>query len=440
MSVTSFLNKNVIFLCAAIFAFMMISFATPPMQSPDEGAHFKRAALLTQGVIVMGHEDGLRSGGHISVGLDNFIRDANGIGNGDASSVEGMLNKYRWEDETRYSIAYNTAYNFPLVYLPQAVSLFIGEALNFRITDTYYLARVITFACSMLILAAAWSIYRFPTPVIALLILPMAMFQIASPVLDSITISLTVLMMCIFCQSRIKEISTGLFFTLAACCFLVSTSKANMLPVCALPFFTRVNIRAAYKYLIAGLPLIMSILWIIIALSNTNDAGVHHPGYSQGDVMKYYIKHPVETLIIVFNTITNATLIDFYYRSFIGVLGPLDVFLSDNHYKLLSLLFVAAIALAILTTRQGGIIYSALVISICSIGLIFCALLVQWTEFPAVKINGIQGRYFICPAIIFLFCFNESKFGRIVNKRITLPVIFVASLYASVTSLIYFYF
>ncbi|OEN44588.1 DUF2142 domain-containing protein [Escherichia coli] len=439
MRLVPLVNKNVIFLCAAIFAFMMISFATPPMQSPDEGAHFKRSAMLTHGVIIMGHEDGLRSGGNISVGLDNFIRDANSIGKGGASSVEGLLNKYRWEDETRYSIAYNTAYNFPLVYLPQAVSLFIGEALNIRISDTYYLARVITFACSMIILSAAWSIYRFPTPVIALLILPMAMFQLASPVLDSITISLTVLMMCIYCQSRIKDISIALFLTLSLCCFLISTSKANMLPVCALPFFTRVSIRLTYKYLIACLPLIMSILWIIIALSNTNDAGVHHPGYSQGDVMKYYIKNPVETLLIVFNTITDATLIDFYYRSFIGVLGPLDVFLSNNHYNRLSLLFIAAIALAILTTKQDSINYAALVISICSIGLIFCALLVQWSEFPAVKINGIQGRYFICPTIILLFCFSESKFGRIVNKRITLPVIFFASLYASVTSLISFY-
>ncbi|HHN9297911.1 TPA: DUF2142 domain-containing protein [Escherichia coli] len=139
------------------------------------------------------------------------------------------------------------------------------------------------------------------------------------------------------------------------------------------------------------------------------------------------------------SSITDATLIDFYYRSFIGVLGPLDVFLSNNHYNRLSLLFIAAIALAIMTTKQGSINYAALVISICSIGLIFCALLVQWSEFPAVKINGIQGRYFICPTIILLFCFNESKFGRIVNKRITLPVMFFASLYASVTSLISFY-
>jgi len=35
-----------------------------------------------------------------------------------------------------------------------------------------------------------------------------------------------------------------------------------------------------------------------------------------------------------------------------------------------------------------------------SVPLVFAALLVGWSEFPATRIEGVQGRYFIAPALL----------------------------------------
>lgn len=440
MSLASLSYRHVVFLCASVLAFLLISFITPPMQSPDEGAHFKRSYLLTDGVIVMGHEGDLRSGGRIDSELDDFIHEANKTKAGKAKSIIDELKEKTWSGVGKYSIAYNTAYNFPIIYLPQSVTVALGEAIDAKIINTYYTARIVTFLTTMSILLFAWSIYRIPTSVIVLLILPMSMFQLSSAVLDSITISLTVLIMSIFARSRNSEISDKLFIALILCCFIVSTSKANMLPICALPFITKVNVRKSIKFILSLLPIVMSLAWIVVALSNTNDAGVHHPGYSQGDLIKFYVTHPFHAMSVLFNTITDGNIVDFYYKSFVGILGPLDVYLRNGHYTTLGILFLISIIICHAAKKNIVINWWSILIGLSCLGLVFCALLVQWSKFPTQVIEGIQGRYFICPVIILLFSLRETNIGRMLNGKLTIPVIFSLSLYFSVTALIGYYY
>lgn len=438
----SFFNcaiKNSTYLFGCLLAFMLISFATPPVQSPDEGSHLTRSYLLSQGVIVMGHEGEEKTGGRINSGLSTFISTASKVGAGNINQYDKELKSIQWSEATTYSVAFNTAYNYPAVYLPQAISFLIGKTLNIRVLDTYYLARLMNFLSALTILLYAAKINPLPISVIAVLLLPMTMFQLSSPVLDSITIALTVLIMSLICASKNKPIELGSFLLLLISCFLVSTSKANMLPICALPFLANVNINKKFKIILSITPFALSIIWVVTALTNTNDGGVHHVGYSQGDVIKHYITHPVQTFIIIINTITDPELVKFYYKSFIGILGPLNVPLSKAIYPTLSVLLLLTIATCLIPKKKDKVKFSVLVVSLGCIGLIFCALLVQWNEFPAIKIDGIQGRYFIPPIIVLLFGIPESDKYRDAMIKFMLPTIYCVSLYASVYSLISYY-
>lgn len=439
MDFLNFIKRNSIHFFAIFLAFALLSFATPPMQSPDEGAHFKRAYLLSDGIIIMGNEEGKKSGGTIDSGLDRFVSAATVSDRDDAKDHIKELKSIEWAGSGVYSVAYNTAYNFPMVYLPQAISLAVGKLLGARVYDSYTLARILTFLTTLLILSYSAMINKIPTSVIAILLMPMTIFQLSSPVLDSITISLTVLIMSIYSASKKSSLSPVSFTVILLACFLVATSKANMLPICAVPFLTSVKIKNSIKNLLSFLPVIMAFAWIALALSSTNDGGVHHVGYSQGDVMKHYILHPLETITIIFNTVTDHDLVKFYYRSFLGILGPLTVTLSKNDYPIIAILLIMAVIFTHFTTKRVKVNAPIVIIAIACTGLIFCALLVQWSEFPTTKIDGIQGRYFIPPIIVLLFGISDSNNFSTVKDIVLVPAIFCISLYVTVTSLISFY-
>jgi uncharacterized membrane protein len=63
--------------------------------------------------------------------------------------------------------------------------------------------------------------------------------------------------------------------------------------------------------------------------------------------------------------------------------------------------------------------------------LIFLALLLAWTEHPAKVISGVQGRYFLFPAILTAFALSaDERSHKMLFKRISYGLLFVLYIFS----------
>ncbi|UDQ78776.1 DUF2142 domain-containing protein [Erwinia rhapontici] len=412
-------NEFVFFLASILF-FISLKSVTPPFMSPDEPVHYSRAYLLSKGYITLDNKEGKQSGGYTDKSLDEFLQIINN-GHIDKFSkkMENAMRSVHWSNDQVYKEIPNTSYYFPLVYVPQAVGIITGKILNLSIYNTYNLSTIISFLSCIIIIAISNRIFQIPYPAMLILALPMMMFQFSSPTIDGVATSFAVLMMCIFARGMKNNIFTlkDIIF-LCLCAFILVSSRANLIPVLLLPFVASIKSSHKLKYILPIIPTVMSLLWIVFTVTHVVDAGKKHPGLSHGDIIVYYIMHPLEFTSIIHHTVSNMNLLSFYYRSFIGILGWLDIRLSSYFYIYSG---IVILTLAGLNTRisflKSNKVYagSIFLVSLCSIFLIFFALLVQWSPFPTTTIVGVQGRYFTIPVLILTFIMykHDGKFDKI---------------------------
>src|SRR5690606_10073499 len=84
------------------------------------------------------------------------------------------------------------------IYFPQAVGLFVGQALNLTVEKTYYMARYLALLSSLVILLTAFSVYRPNAFVVAILFMPLAIFQLVSTSQDGFAVALIVLTVSLY--------------------------------------------------------------------------------------------------------------------------------------------------------------------------------------------------------------------------------------------------
>jgi hypothetical protein len=124
----SYLQKTFDRTAALIVAFLMVaaiplSFIVPPLQSPDETSHLKRAYLLSKGTVILGHLPKESSGGEIDTGLIRYMaeykmnpppKDRAPISADQISNA----NTIQWSGVSSYATAPGTGYYFPAMYAP----------------------------------------------------------------------------------------------------------------------------------------------------------------------------------------------------------------------------------------------------------------------------------------------------------------------------------
>ena len=437
--------REIYFLFASLLAFIAINAVTPPFMSPDEPHHYSRAYLLTNGVITLNNKDGMKSGGYIDKSLNDSLISFN---NGHIGKVSSDMFEYvdgiKWNSERTYKEIPNTAFYFPAVYIPQAVGIGIGRVMSLSILDTYYLSRVLSFISCILIIIYANRVFPIPSIAAFVMVMPMMLFQISSTTIDGITTSLSILMMCLFshCVLR-REISMRSLISISAISFVLVSSRANLIPILLLPFFAAYFSKLKYRMVIPSISVLMSFAWIGFTISITKDGGVNHPGISQGQVISHYIMNPLEIIRISINTIFDHGRFSFYYKSFVGKLGWLDIWMPNYLY---TLSIITLITLALLGFSKKSLLANqACTISITlasfgSVALIFCALLVQYSKFPTDVIIGIQGRYFIIPMIIFSFIFLSDARKKNTASYCIVAVFSLISLNAMILEIINRYY
>ncbi len=436
-----------------------ISALIPPMASPDEMTHITRAYLISQGTVLMQPPgEGLpqdagisarvkaffsptRVGGMVDKRLNDFV-DVHSflIAHKDriVTPVEQkQLNSYGWTDAKSFYGMQGTGYYFPAIYAPQALALAIGQGLDLNLAHSYQLVRGLTLlAC----FAMLWLAFKLVPPnpwVAAILLLPMSVFQLLSPTLDGLTTSLAVLTVSLFLTAvaPVSRSSATVSWGLALCLFLLATSRTHLLPLLALPFFVAWQRQSRRDFYLGCGVAAGAIAWTLFALMTTSDLRiVRHLTTTQ--LLLFYAADPLAFFRVVWATLVDQ--FEFFKLSFIGLLGWLDTRLPLAYYPILwqglGLCALASVSLASLREDWRARLL-LLLLALASVALIFLALLVTWTPHPATMVLGVQGRYFVVPAILLGYVVSGTPTPQSTLRRSFSGLVLAGFAYYALSSL-----
>ncbi|MEG3064109.1 MAG: DUF2142 domain-containing protein, partial [Comamonas sp.] len=368
------------------------SYFIPPMQSPDENQHIAKAYLVAQGELLLTSPSGQMSGGYVDDGLQDFIQghmQLSGRPDFKLSQKETeRLKTLSWSDSKSRSFMQipGTGFYLPLIYLPHAMAIKAGQAIQLSIHHTYYLTKIFVMAISIGLMLLAFSIHRPGTLALSILMLPMSVFQLLSPTLDGITTSLSLVAISLFFCFQKKPQNDGLFYLLAFLLVIIATTRIHLTPILLLLFIIACKERNRKFLGISFFATCCTLFWIVFSIKTTVDNRIPRD-ISPLETLQYYILHPLNFIEVLSNTITSKDMMNFYLQSFIGKLGWLDTDLPLWNYTAFSacLVFFAIINTITYAKRENNAStsFSLLSTSLLSIIAIFTALLISWTPHPA---------------------------------------------------------
>jgi len=420
----------------------------PPLKSPDEHEHLKRAYLLGQGVFFLSAPLGKSSGGYIDSGLLRYLNSYNPAQPKLTAEDVSTSDRIRWSGEQVFETTPGTGYYFPLVYLPQAIALRAGQLLDLSVNDSYKLARVFSLVSVALIIYSGLLIYP-PNPlVLALLIMPMTLFQISSATIDGLANALAVFSVSCFLRIMQRDLSSlrAILIAMAISIALLASSRIHATPMICFFLAAYYTTRARMTLVLFVIVSVLVVAWTTFVLYTLVDGRVFL-GESTSNIIRYYATTPTRFFLLIWETLSSDQWRDFYYKSFVGILGWLDVALDAHVYDLLGscLIVTAILSFSLSELRRQWIERSVLVaVSISCVMLIFFAMLVTWTPHPAQVILGVQGRYFTIPALLVAYSIGGGS-RYVSNLRATAAnfivlVVLLVSMFSTVDAILKRYY
>ncbi|MDO5056773.1 MAG: DUF2142 domain-containing protein [Lautropia sp.] len=402
----------------------LASFFVPPLKSPDEADHLRRAYMLSQGQWLLHtqscegentfcRQNRTMSGGPVDQGLQDYLlRRDYGRVRKESEEVVRSTQALDWTGTEDFGITPGTGYYFPLIYLPQAVGLKLGKLLHFSVEHSYRLVRFLNLLAGVAVVALAVSIHRLPLSVLATLLLPMSLFQAVSASIDLLATALALL--ALSCFMRLRRVPdqpvaaldprvVPLFILLCVALFVAITARAHFAPMLLLPLLLAWWERRPVLWVCLGLTVLAVAAWMATALPATVDFRIVR-SVSTGEVVRFYLQEPGHLFAVLANTLTDSGRLNFYRNSFLGAFG--ETFLSRDSYLVLVVLLGVVLVMSLpgwRQMRQDALARAMLIVTGLSAGLLaFLAMLFTWTPHPAQVVEGVQGRYLLIPVILVL--------------------------------------
>ena len=406
-----------------VFSGLLIGGTTPPLLSPDEHAHLVRAYTLISGEWRMHTPAGKSTAAWVDPALAKYInthRESNRFAVGrspgpppTAAELVAAGNTSFLESAKPISIsAPGAAVYPPIAYLPQGLALCSARALHLPMARAYALARLVTLITTAAALFAAFLLIT-PSPLqLALLTLPMSLFQMASAALDGFSTSMAVLALSLYqalpeAQPRHRPI---LHVCLVCTILVVVPARLHLWPLLILFFLSARKLKSPWAWFTSLTCLSTVLIWVARVNSSTVDLRRGQLSTDTVQTVIEFLSHPDELIALLVRTLTNRELLSFYGQSFIGVLGWLHLPLKPPlAYPMLALLLAVCAMLTVSWTRQQPrrmlleqtrwLLVGMAMLSALSV---FLLLLVAWTPDPthAQLIEGVQGRYFLVPTLM----------------------------------------
>lgn len=396
-------------------------FITPPMQAPDEAAHFLRAYQISQGGF-HGKVQNCRRGGDLPVSIVSLATTF--VNQGIQFHPECKLDPDFWI--TQWQMPLNgkdrifadfpsSVFYPPLPYLPAAAGMWIGKLLKMTPMALFFIGRLCTLGAYLALAAAA--IRLMPVQKYALMLIasmPMALFLAASFSADAVTNGLSFLF--IATAYRIALAGDISPWRLAALAPLIGLSKTclPLLGLVGLIPFRRFNSKPLFliwvgAVIAGGLGPFAGWVWWTSDLYLPQLVSLH--------------TDPGKFFHLFLNTFSSGECVKTYVTSMIGTLGYLDTCLPSWLITgVLAVLFVAIL----LDKKQSDVLLTRCFRLVNLLVFAFSLLLIALWLFVScppptntILLSGIQGRYFIpiLPCLLAPFTLKRS-----VSFSLSIPV------------------
>lgn len=427
------------FIVLAFVAVCLLSLILPPLKSADEADHIRRAGFLLQGQVLAQvqrcavSEAGCRAGRSLPGGmLDAGLRDYLVQNAPSQRQHESVLGRQRaaavsWRGLAVFDVAPAAARVFPAVHAPLAAGLALGQGAGLNVDDSYRLARAFSLVAGLLVLVAAFRVYRPPAIVPGLLLLPAVLFQAASGSVDFLVTALALLVLACFLRVAALRaqapVTLGLLMMLAV--LLVGVSQVQLVPMLLLMFC------AAW---LSG----QRLWWVLAVLATAGVAGWHswvsvglnHPApdtEGAGVLAARYLQAPRELVRVMTATLGDRELLKSLLMGFIGRSGELSFPLMVYPALAAGLGVIWLCALA--SWSQWRAQWRArIALLLCAVLCGLCVFLqaLAGLPFAPLAIEGVPGHRLLVPVALGLVAFSGWSAlplcgGRVLGGRAWSP-------------------
>lgn len=426
------------FLVSAAICGLILVFAIPPFQVPDEPAHFYRAYAVSEGQW-LGHNEGGVSGAVLPTSLETLVhladstRSRSGARFG-ADFLEAAAEIRLEKDERKLFSFPNTAVYSPIPYLPQAMAMGFGRFFEARPLVLLYLGRLANLALSIVILG--WALRILPALKWCCLVIsmtPMAIYSRSSLSADPLTYAFALLAIAIIArlafgtqETEPPRLYRGLLVGAMALCL---TKLPFAVLATGLLLIPRSRSAAWQPRILVGCGL-ATIVATLTAM-HVEQPPRPDPRVSPDAQVVQVLAHPFATAgIIVRDYLEHAPR---YLSEFIGRLGWLDVPLP----LLVRIGILLSIGLLLLVDTSEEVRISshqrAWLATVCAASLVVVSLsqYVIWTPVGAAYIEGAQGRHFYPVSVFVLWVFHAHRFRVSARARASIVAV---SILVSVSS------
>ena len=461
-----------IFIGIFLFFGVMILFMRPPYQLMDEINHFPRAWQISEGIFLsptMTIGD-YKNGGDfrakkifcldrapadslddkiyiaevpVSFLSDDFIVNPNKrhyIHDFSIEYIEKFLSTPLNPEKHEPIQIPNTGVYPPLTYFPQAIAAFIGRVLNLNAGVIFYLMGL-----SGLIFVAVCVFYSMKflpeakQLIFLLAMMPMFVVEAASTSADAVTFGVCFLgtAWLLSLRNSTEKFSRAEIFGLIILSIMLACSKSVYGTILLLYFLIP---RERFKnfwalgaaILLLNLFLLSAWSWLSIELSDVKPYTNYYLGYMDRNIVAqkiFVMEHPLAFFVAMINSFVELPA--WYWLNFIGTWGFLwNVTLPSMFYVLYSMIlifFSLSNRLNLKFVERGILIFAA---SVSMLGFFLFDYLI-WSSVGSEIISGVQGRYFIPIALMFLGAL--SIFPPMRHKNL---IALLAGIFSGVTMLL----
>lgn len=403
------LTPQRVFLVLALLFGTLFVFINKPFNVPDEPAHFFRIYQLSD-FKILGERHDLKAGGQIPTSVIETTSDLFKK-NMDIPLVKKHITQNLNPNKKVFYQFENTVIYSPIGYIPQITAVVISKIINAPPIVMFYFARILNLLAYVGLLYIAIKIIPiFKWGLALLALMPMAITQAASLSIDSVTISLSFLLIayilnCAFEKERIAKKNMAIIILLSTLMGLCKLAYIFIPFLFLLIPSQKFNSKKDYfisLFAVIFIPLTAIFVWGLLV------KGLYIPmlDYASPQAqLNSIIFHP-----LIFLKAFVKSLIELkFLHSFVGNLGWFDNPMPIGFvivYLLIVLLAACFESNKIDVSLRKKVISAAIVM--LSIFMLEFLLYLHWNRVGSTKIDDLQGRYYIPIAPIFLILFQNK--------------------------------
>lgn len=414
------------FFVIALVLGCLLSLLMPPLKALDEADQIRRAGFLMQGQVrlhVQGCDDegaACRAGRSMAGGmLDAGLRDYLWQNRPALRQHESVLGRQQadalpWRGLDVFDAAPAAARVFPAVHVPLAAGLWLGQQAGLSVDDSYRLARFLSLASGLLVLALAFRVYRPPAVVPGLLLLPAVLFQAASGSVDFLVTALALLVLACFLRvvalrERAPSMLGGL---MALAVTLVGTAAVGLLPMLLLMGCAAWLAGRRAWWGLTVLAALAVVAWQVLVGLDGVDFRADRVG-GTGEMALRYLQDPLQLVQVLGATLTDREWLKSLLMSFIGQSGALEFSLMVYPALATGLGVIWLCSLAPLAQwREQWLARVVLLLCalLCALAVVLRVLVVA-LPFAPLLIEGVEGQQLLVPVALGLVAFAGWRPG-----------------------------